>query len=210
MTGLRRLRAIVGLIALLVLAGGTLMLMAGHARYGFWSTGMPFGHPFLMGGYGSAYGPSPTWTYRGFGTYGPGYNGDWGMMGSPGVWGSAMSPGSIGMGLGYRGLSDLMVPHGQLDLTAEQEEKLGQLQLDLFQQEAALAAQLYEPDAQLQKLYAAGTTDAATLDPVFAKIAQIQRRMFQARLVAKTRMEALLKTAPRPNDIRPGPGARTP
>ncbi len=74
MTGLRRFLAIVGLIALLVLAGGTLMLMAGHARYGFWSTGMPFGRPLLMGGYGGAYGPSPTWSYRmersGFGTYG--------------------------------------------------------------------------------------------------------------------------------------------
>ncbi len=216
MTGLRRFLAIVGLIALLVLAGGTLMLMAGHARYGIWSTGMPFGRPFLMGGYGSAYGPSPTWTYRmernGFGTYGPGYNSEWGMMGSPRVWGSAMPPGSIGMGLGYRGLSGFMASYDQLDLTAEQEEKLGQLQLDLFQQEAALAAQLYEPDAQLQKLYAAGTTDAATLDPVFAKIAHIQRQMFQVRLVAKTRMEALLKAAPaqQPKDVRPGPGARTP
>ena len=59
MTGLRRFLAIVGLIALLVLAGGTLMLMAGHARYGFWSTGMPFGRPLLMGGYGGAYGPPP-------------------------------------------------------------------------------------------------------------------------------------------------------
>ena len=214
MTALRRLLAIVGLIALLVLAGGTLMLMAGHARYGFWSTGMPFGHPRLMSGYGGAYGPPPTWTYRmersGFGAYGPGYDGDWGMMGSPGMSGTAMLPGSIGMGLGYGRLSDLMVPHGQLNLTAEQEGKIDQLQLDLFQQEAALAAQLYEPEAQLQKLYAAGNADAAVLDPVFAKIAHIQRQMFQARLVAKTRMEALLKTAPRPKDIRPGPEARTP
>lgn len=217
MTGMRRLLAVIGLLALLVLAGGTLLLMANHARYGPSREDMPFGGPLPMGRYGGAYSPTPPWAYRmmqnGFGAYGPSYDGDWGMMASPGMWGSPMPPGPIGIGSGYRwGLPYPMTPYGQLLLTAAQEEQLGQLQLDLFQQEAALAAQLYEPDAQLQKLYAAGNTDTAALDPVFAKLARIQRQMFQARLAARTRMEALLAAAQKqqPKDTQPPQGARTP
>ena len=132
----RTLLALVGLAVLLALGGGTLMFMAGHARYGPWGAGMPFGGHFMMGDYSGAY--------------------------------------------------------GRLDLTPQQREQLDRLQLGLFQQEATLATQMYEPDAQLRKMYAAGTSDAAALDPVFAKIAGIQRQVFQARLAAKIRFEALL------------------
>ena len=184
----RTLLALVGLAVLLALAGGTLMFMAGHARYGPWGVGMPFGGPYMMGGYdGGAYGPPPPWFYRmerhGAGTYGAGYG--CGTMG----WGAPMPYGSMGWG---RGGGLRYSVYGRLDLTPQQREQLDQLQLGLFQQEAALAAQLYEPDAQLRKMYAARTSDAAALDPVFAKIASIQRQMFQARLAAKTRFEALL------------------
>ena len=183
----RILLALVGLAVLLALAGGTLMFMAGYARYGPWGTGMPFGGPYMMGGYGGAYGP-PGWFYRmernGPGTYGAGYG-----CGMTGSWGASMPCRSMGWG---RGGGLRYSVYGRLDLTPQQREQLDQLQLGLFQQEAALAARLYEPDAQLRKMYAAGTTDAAALDPVFAKIAGIQRQMFQARLAAKTHFEALL------------------
>ena len=171
----RTLLALVGLAVLLALAGGTLMFMAGHARYGPWGAGMPFGGHFMMGDYSGTYGP---------GAYGAGYG--CGMMGP---WGAPMPYGPMGWGHG----GGLCYPaYGRLDLTPQQREQLDRLQLGLFQQEATLAAQMYEPDAQLRKMYAAGTSDAAALDPVFAKIANIQRQMFQARLAAKTRFEALL------------------
>ncbi len=173
----RTLSALVGLAVLLALAGSTLMFMAGHARYGPWGT-MPFGGLYMMEGYGDAYGA---------GACGAGYG--CGMMGR---WGASMPYGpmdwSYGGGPRYSA-------HGRLNLTPQQREQLDQLQLGLFQQEAALAAQLHEPDVQLRKMYAAGTADAAALDPVFAKIANIQRQMFQARLAAKTRVEALLTPA---------------
>ena len=182
--------ALAGLAVLLALAGGTLLVMAGHMKYVPWGAGMPFGSPYMMGGYGGADGPSPGWFQRmgreGPGAYGAGYG--CGMMGP---WGTPMLYGPTGTGWDCGGV--LHYPHrGRLDLTSEQREQLGQLRLALLQQEAALAAQLYAPDAQLRKMYAAGTADTAVLDPVFAKIASLQRQMFQARLAAKTRMEALL------------------
>lgn len=191
----RTFLAVAGLAVLLALAGGTLMFMAGHAGYGPWSAGLPVGGPYAMGNYAGPYGPPPGGFYRmernGPGAYGAGYG--CGMMGP---WGAPMPYGPMGWGC-RGGLRYPMAAYDRLDLTRQQREQLDQLRLALHQQEAALAAQLYEPDAQLRKMYAAGTSDAAALDPVFAKIAGIQRQMFQARLAVKTRFEALLTPAQR-------------
>ena len=171
----RILLALVGLAVLLALAGGTLMFMAGRASYGPWSADMSFGGPFMMERCAGAHGS---------GAYGAGYS--CGMMGPRG----AVMPHGL-MGWGCRG-SLRYSPYDRLDLTPQQRAQFDQLRLNLFQQTAALAARLYEPDAQLRKMYAAGTADTVALDPVFAKIAGIQRQMFQARLAAKTHFEALL------------------
>lgn len=116
----------------------------------------------------------PCWGYDcgmmgGYGGYGPGYG---------------MGPGMMG-GYGSGG------PYAGLNLTKEQQEKIGRIGDDLARKEAPLMQQIAEERNKLQQMYYSGA-DPAALDQEYKKMMDLQRQAFDARTDAQKRMSDVL------------------
>ncbi|MDA8383835.1 MAG: Spy/CpxP family protein refolding chaperone [Betaproteobacteria bacterium] len=132
----------------------------------------------------------------GYGMMGPGMVGGYGMMG-PGMMGPGMMEGYGGYGPGY-GMGPGMMggygsggPYAGLNLTKEQQEKIGKIRDDLARKEAPLMQQIAEERNKLQQMYYSGA-DPAALDQEYKKMMDLQRQAFDARTDAQKRMSVVL------------------
>jgi len=143
--------------------------------------------PGMMGGYGpdagGGYGPGMMGGYGPgmMSGYGPGTGGGYGpgMMG-PGM----MGPGMTG-GMGYGMLN-------QLNLTAEQWNKVSQIQQDQTKKHWDLAGKMHEEAFKLQRLMGAEKRDNAALVNQHKKMQEMQTLMFQANLETQDKIEGVL------------------
>jgi Spy/CpxP family protein refolding chaperone len=147
--------------------------------YGY---GMQGYGPGMMGGYGpgmmGGYGPGTM------GAYGPGMMGGYGpgMMGGYGPgWG-----GGPGWGRGYGGA------FSQLDLTAEQQEKIARIQEDMRAKNWATMGELRSEQFKLRGLYNAEKPDANTIAEQQKKVDELRRTLIKSRIDAHNEMAAAL------------------
>jgi len=161
--------------------------------------------PGMMGGYGMGPGTGPQ---------------DCPMVGQgagPGMGGMGMMHGRGGMhgGHGMKGGQGLMAGPGlrdieALDLTAEQRGKVTEIRRDLQRRNHALMGSLREIRWKGQDLAKAPQLDEAAARKLYDEGAAVRKQMFEARLEARSKAEALLtkeqleqlRSAPRPG---PGP-----
>lgn len=131
----------------------------------------------MMGGYGPGYGMAPGM----MGGYGEGYGMGPGMMGGYGE-GYGMGPGMMrGYGPGS------YAP--DLKLTQEQRDKIAEIQSELAQKRWGLMTSMHQQRLELSK---SGGLDEAALRKSFQAMQETQKQMFEARLDAGKRTEAVL------------------
>ena len=147
-----------------------LVALAGALAVPLALTAQPYGGPGMMGG---GYGP---------GGYGPGYGmgpGGYGM--GPGIMGPGMMGGYGGWGPGYG-----------LDLSAEQRQKLSDIQRELFNQRWQIMEKLHAADGPMAKAWGSGELDEKAARQAYEQMAQAHKQMFEAQLEARKRMDAVL------------------
>jgi len=163
--------------------------------------------------FGTGYGPWHGWgmtdrwgyeggsypAYRSGGWHGmsPGWMGGWrpdgggGQYGMMGPYGRAMP----GMGLGMPGYP--MMPGPLPDLTAEQSEKIGKLQLELAERNRILMQQVWDTQARLNTLYASDRRDWDAIRNDTQKLFDLQRRQHESAIEFHQKLDGLLTDAQR-------------
>jgi Spy/CpxP family protein refolding chaperone len=184
-------------IALAALAAATLSTIAA-AQMG----------PGMMGGRGMGPGTGPQDCPMMGQGMGPGMGGQGMMHGRGGMHGQGMH------GQGMRGAQGMREGPGlrdieALDLTAEQRGKLTQIRRDLQRRTHALMGSMHEVGWKRQDLAAAPELDVAAARKLYDEGAAVRKQIFEARLEARAKAEAVLTKEQREQlrkSARPGPG----
>lgn len=137
-------------------------------------------------GYGPGYGMGPG-MMGGYGGYGPGYGMGPGMMGGYGGYGPGygMGPGMMG---GYGGYGYGYGP----DLNAEQRAKMADIQQTLAGKQWELMDKMHEEGGPMYQAFGPGTVDEKAARKAYEVMADAQKQMFEARLEARKKMDAIL------------------
>ncbi|MGE5171416.1 MAG: Spy/CpxP family protein refolding chaperone [Rudaea sp.] len=169
--------------------GPGMMRGYGYGMHGY-GPGMMGGYgPGMMGGYG--YGPGMMGGYGGPGMmggygYGPGMMGGYGygpgMMGGPG-WGRGYGGGP---GWGRGGALS------QLDLTADQQEKIAKIQEEMRAKNWSTMGELRSEQFKLRSLYNADNPDANAIAEQQKKVDELRRTLIKSRVDAHKQMAAML------------------
>ncbi|MGD9953733.1 MAG: Spy/CpxP family protein refolding chaperone [Burkholderiales bacterium] len=133
--------------------------------------------PGMMGGYGPGYGMGPGMMGGG---YGPGYGMGPGMMGGYG-------PG-YGMGPGMMGGNGPGFVYG-LDLSAEQREKIGEIQKEFAQKHWGLMTSMHSPGGPMEQMFSG---DEKAARQAYDAMAAARKQMFEAQLDMRKQVEAVL------------------
>ncbi len=102
-----------------------------------------------------------------------------------------MGPGMMGMDPGMMGYSHLG-PIGMLDLKDDQIKQISKIQEELAKKHRDLMQKVWEQQDQLSKLYYAEKRDETAIKKAYARFNELHKEMFDARLEADKRIEALL------------------
>ena len=130
------------------------------------------------GCYGGGYGPGMMGGYgRGMGGYGPGMMGGYG----PGMMG--------GYGPGFGRGNDVL---SQLDLTAEQQDKIAQIAEDARAKNWTTMGELRAEQFKLRSLYNAAEPDANAIAEQQRKVDALRRTLLKSRVEAHNRMASVL------------------
>jgi len=117
--------------------------------------------------------------------YGPGYGMGPGMMGGgygPGYgMGQGMGPGMMGGGYGPG--------YAALDLTDEQRKKIDAIQEEVWSKQGELMGRMH---AQSYRMHDFGKADDAAARKAFDEMATAHKQMFETRLEARKRIDAVL------------------
>ena len=124
----------------------------------------------MMGGYGYGMGMGP-------GMMGPGGMGMMGGMGS-----GMMGMGPAGMGMMGMG------PMGMLDLSDEQQSKVGEIMDATRKQQWDLMGRMMDEQSRLRDLYAQDKPDPKQVGAVYAKIFDLKRQMIENGVAAHNSM----------------------
>jgi Spy/CpxP family protein refolding chaperone len=130
------------------------------------------------GGYGPGYGMGPGM----MGGYGPGYGMGPGMMGGYGP-GYGMGPGMMGGGYGPG------YGFGGLDLSAEQREKIGEIQQEFARKHYGLMTAMHSPGGPMEQMYSG---DEKAAREAYEAMAAARKQMFEAQLDMRKQVEAVL------------------
>lgn len=134
----------------------------------------------LAQGYGPGYGMGPG--MMGGGGYGPGYGMGPGMMGGGGYGpGQGMGPGMMGGGYGPG--------YAALNLTDEQRKKIDAIQEEVWSKQGELMGRMH---AQSYRMHDFGKADDAAARKAFDEMAAAHKQMFETRLEARKRIDAVL------------------
>ena len=134
------------------------------------------------------------------GSYGPGYGMGPGMMGpgmmggsgyGPGMGPGMMGGGGYGMGPGMMGGMGYGMLH-QLNLTAEQWNKVNEIQQDQAKKNWDLAGKMQEEAIKLRNLMSAEKRDSSALANQYKKLQEIQLQSFQATIDTQDKIEGVL------------------
>jgi Spy/CpxP family protein refolding chaperone len=183
--------------ALAALVAATLSTLA----LGQMGPGMGHG---MMGGRGMGPGAGPQDCPMMGQGMGPGMGGKGRMHGQGGMHGGGMMGGDMARGPGLAAIE-------ALDLTAEQRGKVTEIRRDLQRRNHALMGSMREIRWKGQDLAKAPQLDEAAARKLYDEGAAVRKQMFEARLEARAKAEAVLtkeqleqlRQAPRPG---PGPG----
>ncbi len=140
--------------------------------------GYGMGPGMMGGGYGPGYGMGPGMMGGG---YGPGYGMGPGMMGGGYGPGQGMGPGMMGGGYG-RG-------YAALDLSEDQRKKIDAIQEDVWRRQGALMGAMH---AQAGRMHDDSGKDDAAARAAFDTMATMHKQMFETRLEARKRIDAVL------------------
>ena len=135
------------------------------------ATGFGYG-PGMMGGYGG-YGPGMM------GGYGPGMMGGYGR----GMMGNGAGP---GWGRGYGG------PLAPLNLSADQREKIAQIQENARERNWATMGQLRSEEFKLRSLYNAEKPSPEAVAEQQKKVDDLRRQLMKARVETHNEMQTVL------------------
>jgi Spy/CpxP family protein refolding chaperone len=157
----------------------------------------------MMGGYGYGMGMGPGMMGPGgmgmMGGMGPGGMGmmggmgpgGMGMMGGMGSGGMGMmgGMGSGMMGMGPAGMGMMgMGPMGMLDLSDEQQSKVGEIMDATRKQQWDLMGRMMDEQSRLRDLYAQDKPDPKQVGAVYAKIFDLKRQMIENGVAAHNSM----------------------
>ena len=133
----------------------------------------------ILGGtaVGQGYGMGPGMMGGG---YGPGYGMGPGMMGGYGP-GQGMGPGMMGGGYGPG--------YAALNLTDEQRKKIDAIQEEVWGKQGELMGRMH---AQSYRMHDFGKADDAAARKAFDEMAAAHKQMFETRLEARKRIDAVL------------------
>jgi Spy/CpxP family protein refolding chaperone len=192
-----------GKVVLVALGAAVAVSLAWAQPYGQGGYGM--GPGMMGGGYGPGYGMGPG--MMGGPGYGPGYGMGPGMMGGgygmgPGMMGPGMmGPGMMGQGMmgmgpgmmGSYGMGPGMMGGGYgIDLSAEQRQKLFDIQRDVESKRWDLMGKLHAEGGPMAQAFAGGTFDEQAALKAYDTMAAAHKQMFETMLDARKRMDALL------------------
>jgi Spy/CpxP family protein refolding chaperone len=144
--------------------------------------------PGMMRGYGMhGYGPGMVGGYGPgmMGGYGPGMMGGYGP-GMMGGYGPGWGRGGPGWGRGYGG----MFP--ELDLSADQQQKIAKMQEDMRAKNWATMGELRSEQFKLRSLYNADKPDANAIAEQQKKVDELRRTLIKSRVDAHNQMAAIL------------------
>jgi Spy/CpxP family protein refolding chaperone len=134
-------------------------------------------------GYGPGYGMGPGMMGGGYGPgYGMGQGMGPGMMGGGGYGpGQGMGPGMMGGGYGPG--------YAALNLTDEQRKKIDAIQEEVWSKQGELMGRMH---AQSYRMHDFGKADDAAARKAFDEMATAHKQMFETRLEARKRIDAVL------------------
>ena len=187
---MRRMNLMAGLVAGAILLAPAVLAQGPQGGYG---PGYGMG-PGMMGGWGpgSGYGGG----MMGGGMMGGGMMGG-GMMGG-GMMGGGMMGGGMGPGMGYGMLA-------QLNLTAEQWEKVAAIQDEALKKQWEIAGKMNGEAAKMRTLMHAEQRDRNAINTQYKRMQDLRQQRFQARLEAQDKIDALLTKEQKAQRRRFGP-----
>ena len=144
--------------------------------------------PGMMRGYGMhGYGPGMVGGYGPgmMGGYGPGMMGGYGP-GMMGGYGPGWGRGGPGWGRGYGGM------FSDLDLTADQQQKIAKIQEDMRAKNWATMGEMRSEQFKLRSLYTADKPDANAIAEQQKKVDELRRTLIKSRVDAHNQMAAVL------------------
>lgn len=143
----------------------------------------PYGMgPGMMGGYGpGGYGMGP------------------GMMGGFGPGGYGMGPGMMRGGGWGRGGWDF----DDLDLSAEQRAKIAEIRQDISRRQWELMRSMHEQDWHMGDAWRSGSFDEKEARKAFEAMNEAHKKMFEASIEARKRVDAVLTAQQREQLKRP-------
>jgi Spy/CpxP family protein refolding chaperone len=140
--------------------------------------------PGMMGGYSGGYGPGMMGGYGG--GYGPGMMGGYG-----GGYGSGMM-GGYGHGDGLRWGRGYGGPLSQLDLSPDQQQKIGQIQEGARERNWATMGQLRAEQFRLRSLYNAEKPSPDAVADQQKKVDDLRRQLTKARIETHNEIQTVL------------------
>ena len=145
-------------------------MMRGYGGYGMHGYG-----PGMVGGYGPGM----------MGGYGPGMMGGYGP-GMMGGYGPGWGRGGPGWGRGYGGM------FSDLDLTADQQQKIAKIQEDMRAKNWATMGEMRSEQFKLRSLYTADKPDANAIAEQQKKVDELRRTLIKSRVDSHNQMAAVL------------------
>lgn len=131
----------------------------------------------------------------GYGQMGPGMMGP-GMMGQGMMGYGPMGSGMMGygqMGPGMMGPGMMrMAPQSPLNISAEQQTKIGEIQSGVRTKHFELMSQIQAAQLRLEDLYDADKRDQTAINDQHNKVNQLQRQMWESMADAQKRIDAVL------------------
>lgn len=86
----------------------------------------------------------------------------------------------------------MMSEFAMLELSPDQQSKIGQIQQETLQKHLGLRQQIGNERLQLRQLLLQDKPDPQAVGEAYSKIAQLQRQLIESRVEAHNRMEELL------------------
>ena len=165
-----------GKVVIAALGAALAVSLAWAQPYG---PGYGMGPGMMGGGYGPGYGMGPGMMGGG---YGPGYGMGPGMMGGGYGPGYGMGPGMMGgFGGGYG-----------IDLSAEQRQKLFDIQREVASKRWELMGKLHAEGGPMDEVFSGGAFDEKAALKAYDTMAAAHKQMFETMLDARKRMDAVL------------------